>query len=135
MPRSIQLEPSVGQLERLREFLDEDLGELDPRDGPRPEVLVAMTELFVNACKHAKIDPGRTILVSSQRLEGELIVTLEYDGIQFRPDGAREPCWDELPENGMGLFVAWQLLDSLEFEPSTQPRGTQRIRARKKIES
>jgi anti-sigma regulatory factor (Ser/Thr protein kinase) len=133
MPRSIRLAPAVAQLDRLRCFLGRELQDLDPGHGARPELLIAATEVFVNACEHARVPPGSQVHVRLQRAANEVQVTLHYPGVRFVTRGFAPPDPAALPERGLGLFVANQLVDGLEFTPSRSPHGMQRVLLRKHL--
>lgn len=133
MPRSLRLEPAVTQLDKLRLFLGQELQDLDEVRGPRPELLVAATEVFVNACEHAQVPPGSQVHVRLQRAERDVEITLEYAGVRFAPQGFQLPVPGTLPERGLGLFVASQLVDAIEFTPSPSAHGMQRVQLRKHL--
>lgn len=127
----LQLEPSIGSLDRLRAFLESQLASRIPPSRHIPEILVAATELFVNACEHGQIDPGGTIRIQTRHVDGDFEVTMEYVGNRFDPPAADLPESTDLPESGLGLFIVRHLSDSVRFDPSATPRGVQRVVFRK----
>lgn len=131
--RAKDFEPSVGSLDRLRDFLESQVAAASRTPRHLPEILVAATELFVNACEHGEIAPGDTIRVEAAAIAADFEVAMAYVGRRFEPPPAAWPDTMDLPESGLGLFIVRHLSDSVRFEPSEAERGLQRVVFRKEI--
>lgn len=116
--------PTIDDLERVRQWMLEAF-----RTQGRPgaeiarEVLVAVTEVFVNVVKHGSLKADDTVRISLDFAEEALVVTFEESGRSFDLAALEDPDWDALQESGYGLFIVKNMMDTLEYFPKDAGDG------------
>ncbi|MBN1350591.1 ATP-binding protein [candidate division KSB1 bacterium] len=110
--------PQIGFLEPLREwfisiFKKEDIkGEQITKN-----ILLAVTEIFVNFVKHSTLRKDDLIQIIIRISPGlAAIYFMEY-GERFDVTSLENPDLSVLSESGYGIFIVKTLMDSFEYTP------------------
>lgn len=86
------------------------------------EISIAVTELFANLVKHSGLTANDLLEIRLQWVDQRLTVQLVESSEPFALDSVEDPDLDMLNESGRGLFLARNLMDSLEYSPRTSER-------------
>jgi len=84
----------------------------------RYNVQLALHEIAVNIVNHAYAgrSDGRIRLVVYYAAESRCVTLELFDtGAGFDPNAVAEPDLDALPEHGLGLMLAYSLMDQVEY--------------------
>lgn len=87
------------------------------------DLSISITEMFNNAVQHGnKNDPNKKITLSFTRTDSHLIISIRDEGSGFAPEKIKDPLAPEnlLAENGRGIYLVRNLMDSLEFKITDQ---------------
>ncbi len=87
------------------------------------DLSISITEMFNNAVQHGnKNDPNKKITLSFTRTDSHLIISIRDEGSGFAPEKIKNPLAPEnlLAENGRGIYLVRNLMDSLEFNITDQ---------------
>jgi serine/threonine-protein kinase RsbW len=112
------------ELERMRAWLRQTLAACGASAEDAAAILTAVGELCTNSIKHAYDGRGgQPIQLRATAFDDRIVVEVEDFGRPF--DAARyvAPDLDALPEHGVGLFLARELVDSLSSDVA-RARGT-----------
>ncbi|MEZ4360881.1 MAG: ATP-binding protein [Kofleriaceae bacterium] len=78
----------------------------------------AFMEIFNNIAVHSYRRAGdREVEIAIGVSPGELVVELKDYGVPFDLEAVPEPDLDILPEGGMGIHIARNMLDEMVYEP------------------
>ena len=120
MNYSFQLCTKLTELTTLRNrFEDIFEKELLFDDLTRKNILLALTELFVNVFKHGNVSEMSEINYEIQRSGNGLDITISDWGNSYDPFSLLPPDISQLPENGYGVFLVKSLMASFEYQPKT----------------
>lgn len=110
---------SVPENINLIEVLVEELKvELKLSEEAEANILVSLSEAVNNAIYHGnKSDPEKTVRISVEKLETELIFTIEDQGAGFNFSTVRDPTAIENLDQptGRGIFLMRNLADKVEY--------------------
>lgn len=121
MRRSLQeFTVKIDELERVRLWM---LAALEIQDRPaqdvRHDILVAVTEVFVNLVKHSKLTASDIIEIQIEFTDDALVIIFKETGEPFDISELEDPDLDALHESGYGLFIVKSLMDTFEYFPKT----------------
>jgi anti-sigma B factor antagonist len=112
------------QLARLREWLRDELADLDVDRATRATLVLAVGELCANSIEHAyEGRGGQPIHVSILGLEDRLVLEVEDFGRAFDAGRYVEPDLDALPDHGLGVHLVYRIADSVSVDVRRE-RGT-----------
>ncbi len=78
---------------------------------------LAVHEAIANIIRHAYQNrPDRRIVIEIQTLENQIMVYLNHWGVPFFPTSVPLPILDGTAENGFGLYLMAQCVDSVAYE-------------------
>jgi len=116
-PKALQIRNEIGELKKLRLFLEEIFREcpLDTKD--LIKVRAGLDEAVTNVVRYAYTDSG-DIELTAGIVNKELVFTLKDSGIEFNPltfdSGA--PSSEVLRVGGMGIPIMKASFDSIEYQ-------------------
>lgn len=93
-------------------------------------VVSALSEIFNNIVIHSQTD---TLTVRFEVRGEQVVLTTSDRGEPLAPNSLRDP-WlvEAVPESGMGVFIARQSLDDLEYHPGPPNRWVLKKRRRER---
>ena len=114
----------IDRLEHVRQWmLDAFEHENRPTAEVRSDVLVAVTEVFVNFVKHSNLGTEDTIEIQVEFTEEVLVIIFKESGEPFDITELEDPDLDALHESGYGLFIVKSLMDTFEYFPKTSGKA------------
>lgn len=120
----LSISSDVGDLARLRRWLDARLQPYALSDEVRNGLVVAVGELCVNSIRHAYAgEPIHPINVSVEDRGDALVIEVEDFGRRFDPQRYVPPDPDVVHEGGLGLYIVRQVADELSWDIA-RPAGT-----------
>jgi len=114
----------MDDLERIRQWLldvFQNLARPDPEI--QHDILVAVTEIFVNFVKHSSLSAEDFLEIQLDFTEDILIVIFKESGKPFDITQLEDPDLDGLHESGYGLFIVKNLMDSFEYFPKKSEKA------------
>jgi serine/threonine-protein kinase RsbW len=118
---TIELFARLSELSKLRKRFEDIFNQENLFDDlTRKNILLALTELFVNVVKHGGLLQTKIINFNVIRREMGLEITLYDEGNSYNPDRIKPPEISELPEGGFGVFLVKSLMDSFNYQPKTK---------------
>jgi serine/threonine-protein kinase RsbW len=96
---------------------------------------IVLDELLTNAIRHGLRDePGHAITVSLDCRDGEIVLEVEDDGVEFDPTRAAPPVTtgtlSERTTGGLGIAFVRELADAVAYERSD---GRNRLTVRRRV--
>ena len=85
------------------------------------DILLVLTELFVNCVKHGSHLSGDLIRITINISKSAIEMIFHDTGHSFDPV-IKKPDLSELPESGFGLFIVDSLMDTYEYFPKNSER-------------
>lgn len=117
----------MDSLERIRQwFLEIFQKQARPDPDIQHDILVAVTEIFVNFVKHSTLTAQDLLVIQLDFTEDILIIIFKESGEAFDITQLEDPDLDGLHESGYGLFIVKNLMDSFEYFPKNSDK-TQNI--------
>jgi len=114
----------LDELELVRQWMLEGFQQQDRPDvAARHEVLVAVTEVFVNFTKHSKLTAQDTIEIQLEFRDDLLVIVFKDAGESFDLDELEAQDLDALHESGYGLFIVKSLMDTFEYYPKASGKA------------
>ena len=115
---------TIDELERVRQWLI-DVFRIQDQLGPEleREVLVAVTEVFVNVAKHGNLKVEETVQIQLDFTEEALVIIFEESGESIDLAKLEDPDLDALHESGYGLFIVKHMMDTFEYVPKPSGNG------------
>jgi anti-sigma regulatory factor (Ser/Thr protein kinase) len=114
----------IDAIELIRHWM---LGAFQIRGQPGPEirsdVLVAVTEVFVNFVKHSNLKVEDVIEIQLEFTEEALVIIFKESGEPFDITELEDPDLDALHESGYGLFIVKSLMDTFEYFPKNSGKA------------
>ena len=101
---------SIG--EHIAKQLDDFSGD---REALAYHLNLVLTEATTNAIKHATHDPKDTVRITIHIQDNELNIKVYDHGQGFDLETVPCPDFDQLKENGMGLFFIRTLMDTVTY--------------------
>ncbi len=89
-------------------------------DLTRKNILLALTELFVNVVKHGGVSESSKIEYSVHREMNGIEIEIRDRGNSYDPYNLPPPDISQLPENGYGVYLVKSLMDSFEYHPKSE---------------
>jgi serine/threonine-protein kinase RsbW len=80
-------------------------------------VVSAFCEIFNNICLHGYSDWAGAIDIELALASDELVIHMRENGPPFDRGEVVEPDLDQLPESGLGFYIAERCLDHLDYQP------------------
>ncbi|MBN2009184.1 ATP-binding protein [candidate division KSB1 bacterium] len=127
MEYTFQLQAKLTELSTLRDQF-EMIFEKEAlfNDLTRKNILLALTELFVNVVKHGDVPETSSVQYEIHRSRDELEIVMRDWGNSYDPFSVPPPDISLLPESGYGVYLVRSLMDSFDYYPKTavQPNTT-----------
>ena len=120
--REITLEAKTENLDRLTEFIHEDLGQTSCSKKTRFQIDMAVEELFVNICRYAYAPNTGTANIRTElyREPDRVSITFTDSGIPYNPLKKLDPdlslSIEERPIGGMGIYLVKEKMDDVSYE-------------------
>ncbi len=114
--RELRVSSEFRHSHRVRAFIRQMAEECDLGKEAVADLVLAVTEVFNNAVEHAhRFEARREILVRVHLRRGALQVDITDEGSGFAPIEAAQPLPASPTQRGLGLFLARQLVDEMNF--------------------
>ena len=112
LPSRLEL---LGVMDKVAEGITEFMSF---EDVDRDAVAISVIEACTNAIQHGHLaDASKTVHVSFAMFEDRLEITVQDEGIGFRPVGEGEMTPpDLLATRGRGIFIMRSMMDEVEFD-------------------
>lgn len=108
----------MNELENVRQWLIQAFADYDaPESDIQRDILVAITEVFVNFVKHSQLKPDEHIHIQLAFAEDNLTILFKESGASFDITECDEPDLEIIHESGYGIFIVKNLMDSFEYFP------------------
>lgn len=120
--REYTIPAELGELERVKSYLEELLAETPSSKEERMAIEVSVEEIFVNIVKYAKISKNSRIELRYDYKKEEQIVTLQFrdKGVCFNPLQSEEPSIQEeltgREPGGLGIYMVRNMMDDVHYE-------------------
>lgn len=120
--REYTIPAELGELERVKSYLEELLVETPSSKEERMAIEVSVEEIFVNIVKYAKISKNSRIELRYDYKKEEQIVTLQFrdEGVCFNPLQSEEPSIQEeltgREPGGLGIYMVRNMMDDVHYE-------------------
>lgn len=115
---TFNLRPKLDDLSKLRTKIEHIFEKENIFDElTRKNILLALTELFVNIVKHGNSPRSKFVKFHIKRFPSFVELTMYDNGNTYDPTSIKPPNISELPESGFGVFLVKSLMDSFEYYP------------------
>lgn len=132
---NFKLLPEFTMLSELRKNLEDIFNKENLFDDlTRKNILLAVTELFINIVEHGQVSQNKFVKFHIKRKSSSFELTLLDEGNSYDPLNIKLPDISELPEHGFGLFLIDSLMDSFEYFPKDRNYTYNTNKITKKIE-
>ena len=112
------MNPALSELSKLRSKIEDIFNKENLFDDlTRKNIILAVTELFVNIVKHGQLPRRKNVKFHVIKLPASFELILFDSGNSYNPSDVKLPDISELPENGFGLYLVNSLMDSFEYQP------------------
>jgi anti-sigma regulatory factor (Ser/Thr protein kinase) len=115
------LKNDVSELERVLSFVSDLCARRSISPETEYDLNLALDEIITNVAKHAYPQGGEhqfTLQITIS--DGEFVVRVEDDGIEFDPTAHPTPNFDapleERKEGGLGIFLVRQIMTSVQYQ-------------------
>lgn len=117
---TFHLHPQLSNLSKLRQkveaiFKEENISD----DITQKNILLALTELFVNVVKHGELAQGNVVKFRIEHNDSKLEIVLSDKGKSYDPHRLKPPDITELPENGFGVYLVKSVMDTFDYLPKS----------------
>lgn len=118
----LTVEAKVGNIERVTEFVNDELAVIACPARIRVQIDVAIDELFSNIAQYAYGPQGGPATVRVEVLEEPpaVVVTFVDHGVPFDPLARRDPDMtlplDQRGVGGLGIFMVKRTMDDVQYE-------------------
>ena len=118
----LTLAAETENLDKVLEFVDSHLEELDCSVKAQMQIDVAVEELFVNVAHYAYGEGKGSVTIRFEKEDDPLsaVITLIDSGIPYNPLEKPDPditlSSDERPIGGLGIFMVKKSMDSMDYE-------------------
>ena len=114
----------LDDLELVRQWMLDAFQQQDrPDSSTRHDVLVAVTEVFVNFTKHSRLTAADSIEIQLEFQDDALVIIFKESGESFDITELEDPDLDALHESGYGLFIVRSLMDTFEYYPKSSGKA------------
>ena len=120
--QELNIEATVENLDKVIEFVDEEIDKLECSQKIRVQIDVAVEELFVNIAHYAyRPDVGpATVRVEVEKDPPAVSITFIDHGIPYDPLAKEDPditlSAEERSIGGLGIFMVKKSIDDIDYE-------------------
>lgn len=120
--QELNIEAKTENLEKVLEFVDEEIDKLEISQKIRTQIDIAVEELFVNIAHYAyRPDVGpATVRVEVEKEPPAVSITFIDHGIPYDPLAKEDPditlSAEERNIGGLGIFMVKKSMDYIEYE-------------------
>jgi sigma-B regulation protein RsbU (phosphoserine phosphatase) len=115
----LEMQPTISEIDRLKPYMESVTQQagLDSKESKR--LRLAVEEAVVNVINYGQ---ASTITLQSAVTDGQLLITIDDDGVPFDPtkgsatDLSLPP--DQRPPGGLGIILLHEMTDGLEYQRS-----------------
>lgn len=116
---SLCVEATKDNLSCVIEFVDRFLEENNCPMKAQMQIDLSVEEMFVNIANYAYIDKVGNAYISVTKNDGEVIITLKDNGIEYNPLEKEDPdislSAEERDIGGLGIFLTKKNMDSVSY--------------------
>ena len=120
MQKTITLKAINGNYTILLEWLNKTIEPWSLGSELVNKISICLEEIFVNITSYAYIENVGNVKVSIEKLDSEIILTFEDQGIKYNPLQKEDPditlSLNERQVGGLGIFMVKQMTKNIEYE-------------------
>jgi len=116
----LKVKNDMAEVEKIRNFLKENLRELNLSEKDYYKIEVSLLEIVLNIIRYAYPKEEGEICIKTWQKEGKIFFETRDNGIPFDPRKTEMPDIKELIKNkkigGLGIFLSRQLMDGFDYK-------------------
>ena len=118
--KELQLDALTENLDRVLEFIEEQLEQYDCPNKTVIQIKIAVEELFVNIAHYAYGEETGYAIIQTETEAGKIKITLIDGGMHYNPLEKKDPdvtlSAEERQIGGLGIYMVKKSMDSVEYE-------------------
>ena len=118
--KELQLDALTENLDRVLEFIEEQLEQYDCPNKTVIQIKIAVEELFVNIAHYAYGEETGYAIIQTETEAGKIKITLIDGGMHDNPLEKKDPdvtlSAEERQIGGLGIYMVKKSMDSVEYE-------------------
>ena len=118
--KELQLDALTENLDRVLEFIEEQLEQYDCPIKTVIQIKIAVEELFVNIAHYAYGEETGYAIIQTETEAGKIKITLIDGGMYYNPLEKEDPdvtlSAEERQIGGLGIYMVKKSMDSVEYE-------------------
>ncbi|MDH4218538.1 MAG: ATP-binding protein [Candidatus Aminicenantes bacterium] len=120
MIKSLKIESNLSEIDKIRSFLKDVLGDYNLSEEAFYLIELALLEMCINIVRHAYPDAKGEISLKIWSQEGKVFFEIRDWGVPFNPRDAQEPDIHEMiskgKTGGLGILLARKLMDGFQYK-------------------
>jgi sigma-B regulation protein RsbU (phosphoserine phosphatase) len=116
---SLTVQSDLGELDKIRNFLRENLAAFELSEEDYFKVELALVEICTNVMRYAYPDAGGDLTVIVWDQDDNFFLEVRDSGIPFDPRKIKKPRLKDLvsqeQKGGLGIFLARRLMDGFSY--------------------
>ncbi|MFW6160096.1 MAG: ATP-binding protein [Acidobacteriota bacterium] len=117
--KSLKIGSELSELDKVREFLTEELKDLNLSDKVFYRIELSLMEICINIMRYAYPEEKGDIFFKIWKEQGKVFFEIKDKGIPFDPTQLELPdikkIIKEKRKGGLGIFLAWSLMDGFSY--------------------
>jgi serine/threonine-protein kinase RsbW len=116
---ALKVRSDLGELEKVRRFLRENLEAFEISEEDFYKIELSLVEMCTNIMRYAYPEGDGDVSVETWYESGRFYIELRDDGVPFDPSRVRKPTLKEMisknQKGGLGIFLARKLMDGFAY--------------------
>ena len=116
---ALALRSDLSELKKLRQFLEENLKELNLAEDDFYEIELSVVEMYTNIIRYAYPQGEGEIVLKTWQQEGRIFFEIRDSGIPFDPTKEKTPDLEEIlnqgKKGGFGIFLSRKFMDTFSY--------------------
>ena len=118
--KELQLDALTENLDRVLEFVEEQLEQYDCPNKTVIQIKIAVEELFVNIAHYAYGEETGYAIIQTETEAGKIKITFIDSGMHYNPLEKKDPdvtlSAEKRQIGGLGIYMVKKSMDSVEYE-------------------